>query len=516
MKLNLAQRIVASNVTLLIMFLLILSTVMWLMSRMDTINDDIIDNNIPQLTALSALNDSINGRGIALRNLGLLPEAKHENEIQALAKLRTQGTAAMAELEKQFVPGDASAEEINKVKAILAKNQASRALVDELVALIQAGKREAYVELLYSRYDGLEDELLKELDEISTQMEEAARKDGATAADAYDEARYTALAGLVLSILVASGLGYALRRFVIQRLGADPTDLAEIAQRIASGDLRALEHRGVTFQGSVVHAMATMQQSLASLVRAVGTNVVSMAHASEEIAHASHDLSTRTEQQAANLEQVAATAQELNSSVQRTSTSAHEAHQLSTATSQAADAGGTAVGKVVSTMEQIQASSRQIGEISSVIDGIAFQTNILALNAAVEAARAGEQGRGFAVVASEVRSLAQRSAEASKQIGALIRRSTEAVNDGAGLVDKARQTMEDLRGSVQQVQHMISDISRATQDQATSLGEVSQAIRQLDEMTQQNAAMVEETTASSDNLRSMGAELKSHVERFQV
>ncbi|MCV2364382.1 methyl-accepting chemotaxis protein [Paucibacter sp. DJ1R-11] len=516
MKLNLAQRIVASNVTLLTLFLLILASVMWMMSRMDDVNDEIVENNLPQLTALSALNDSINGRGIALRNLGLQADDKRDDELATLAKLREQGTAAMKALEAEFIPGHASADEIAQIKSILEKNLASRVLVDELSALIRAGKKEEFVTLLYSRYDRLEDEILAQIDTLSSAMEKSATADGRSAAQAYDQARMTAMAGFVLAVLSASGLGYTLRRFVIQRLGADPTDLAEIAQRIASGDLRALQHRGVIFHGSVVHAMATMQQSLAGLVRAVGTNVISMAHASEEIAHASHDLSTRTEQQAANLEQVAATAQELNSSVQRTSTSAHEAHQLSTATSQAADAGGTAVGKVVSTMEQIQASSRQIGEISAVIDGIAFQTNILALNAAVEAARAGEQGRGFAVVASEVRSLAQRSAEASKQIGALITRSTEAVNDGAGLVDKARQTMEDLRGSVQQVQHMISDISRATQDQATSLGEVSQAIRQLDEMTQQNAAMVEETTASSDNLRSMGAELKSHVERFQV
>ncbi|MCV2367796.1 methyl-accepting chemotaxis protein [Roseateles oligotrophus] len=516
MKLNLAQRILLSNLLLLAIFLAILSAIMVMMGRMDTINDDITDNNIPQLTALSALNDSVNGRGISIRNLALLPAAKHEAEIATLSKLREQGNEAIKNIGEQFVVGDATAEEISAAKDIIAKNLTSRTVVDELLTLIRAGKKDEYIELLYGRYDGLEDEILEKLDKLSTQMEAAAKKDGLTAAAAYDSARATAIAGILLAGFAALLVGFMLRRYVLHRLGADPADLAEVAQRIADGDLRALNHSGVTFNGSVIQAMATMQQSLAALVKAVGDNVNSVATASDEIAHASHDLSTRTEQQAANLEQVAATAQELNGSVQRTSASAQEAHQLSTATSQAADAGGTAVGRVVSTMEQIQASSRQIGEISSVIDGIAFQTNILALNAAVEAARAGEQGRGFAVVASEVRSLAQRSAEASKQIGALIARSTETVNDGAGLVEKARHTMDELRESVQKVQTMISEISSATQDQATSLGEVSQAIRQLDEMTQQNAAMVEETTASSDNLRRMGGELKQHIDRFQV
>ncbi|MEJ6004841.1 methyl-accepting chemotaxis protein [Paucibacter sp. AS339] len=516
MKLNLAQRIVLSNSILLLLFTLVIGAIMAMMSRMNAINTDITDNNIPQLTALSALNDSVNGRGIALRNLALLPAAKHEAELATLSKLREQGNEAMKNIGEQFVPGDASAGEIAQAKEIMTKNLASRAMVDELVALIKAGKKDEYIELLYGRYDGLEDEILAMLDKLSTEMEAGAKADGATATAAYGNARLTALLGLLTAVAAAATLGFTLRRHVVQRLGADPTDLAEIAQRIADGDLRALNHQGVTFKGSVVHAMATMQGSLAELVKAVSTGVHAVASTSDEIAHAGHELSNRTEQQAANLEQVAATAQELNGSVRRTSASAHEAHQLSNATSQAADAGGLAVGKVVSTMEQIQAASRQIGEISSVIDGIAFQTNILALNAAVEAARAGEQGRGFAVVASEVRSLAQRSAEASKQIGALIARSTETVNDGAGLVEKARHTMEDLRGSVQQVQGMISQISSATQEQATSLGEVSQAIRQLDEMTQQNAAMVEETTASSDNLRRMGAELKQQTERFQT
>ncbi|MDT8997684.1 methyl-accepting chemotaxis protein [Paucibacter sp. APW11] len=516
MKLNLAQRIVLSNALLLAVFLLILGTVLLMVQRMAAVNADINDNNLPQLTALAALNDSVNGRGIALRNLGLLPADKLEAEYATIARLREQGDEAVKRIKAKFAPGVASAEEIAETAQIIDKNLQSRLLVDELLGHAKAGRKDEFANLLFGRYDGLEDEILARLDKLSSAMEEGAHRDGVVAAQADDRAFAAAGIGFLVSIAAAAGLGWTLRRYVLHRLGADPTDLAEIAQRIAAGDLRALSHQGISFQGSVVHAMATMQQALAALVGAVGQNVHSVALASDEIAHASHDLSTRTEQQAANLEQVAATAQELNSSVHRTSESAQQAHRLSTETSRAADAGGEAVGQVVSTMEQIQAASRKIGEISSVIDGIAFQTNILALNAAVEAARAGEQGRGFAVVASEVRSLAQRSAEASKQIGALITRSTETVDDGSKLVEQARQTMDHLRGSVQQVQAMISDISRATQDQAQSLTEVAQAIRQLDEMTQQNAAMVEQTSASSDNLRSMSGELKSHTERFRI
>ena len=245
-------------------------------------------------------------------------------------------------------------------------------------------------------------------------------------------------------------------------------------------------------------------------------NAQNVASASAEIAHGNHELAGRTEQQASALQQTAATMDALGSTVRHNADNAHQANQLAASASSVATQGGNVVGQVVHTMKGINDSSRQIADIISVIDGIAFQTNILALNAAVEAARAGEQGRGFAVVAGEVRTLAQRSAEAAKQIKDLITASVGRVEQGTTLVDEAGRTMQEIVGSIRRVTDIVAEITAASQEQNNSVGQVGQAVTQMDQTTQQNAALVEQSAAAAENLKERAQQLVQAVSVFKL
>ena len=293
--------------------------------------------------------------------------------------------------------------------------------------------------------------------------------------------------------------------------------VSSLLQAIAQGDLGARMHGD--FQGVFARmrddANATASQ-LTSIVTRIQTASAAIGTASAEIASGNNDLSRRTEQQAANLEETAASMEELTSTVKQNADHARQANQLAIGAASVASQGGEVVGKVVTTMADIQASSRKIADIISVIDGIAFQTNILALNAAVEAARAGEQGRGFAVVATEVRSLAQRSATAAKEIKTLIEDSTDKVTDGAALAEKAGATMGELVTSVQRVTDIMAEISAASQEQAAGIEQVNQTITQMDETTQQNAALVEEATAAARAMEEQASGLASAISVFRI
>ncbi|HZF78185.1 MAG TPA: methyl-accepting chemotaxis protein, partial [Rubrivivax sp.] len=288
-------------------------------------------------------------------------------------------------------------------------------------------------------------------------------------------------------------------------------------QALARGDLM---HRvEVTTHDEVGELLTAVQASMAQLAEVVvgiKASSESVSTAAVQIAQGNLDLSQRTEEQASNLQQTAASMEELTSTVQSTADAAREASTLAGAASEVAARGGEVVSRVVKTMDEITASSRQIADIIGVIDGIAFQTNILALNAAVEAARAGEQGRGFAVVASEVRSLAQRSAEAAKQIKTLIGMSVERVETGSRLVGDAGTTMSDIVARVQRVTQLIAEIGAATSEQSGGIGQVSDAVGQLDQVTQQNAALVEESAAAADSLKQQALKLVNAVSVFKV
>ena len=318
---------------------------------------------------------------------------------------------------------------------------------------------------------------------------------------------------LVLALAVLIPLTYLSVRSITRSL-AQARDLAE---RIAGGDLsrdtQALNHDEV---GQLVTAMGRMQQSLRGLVRQVQDAAGNISTASSEIATGNHDLSQRTEQTAANLEEAASSMEMLTSTVQQSAQASRQASDFASSAAEVAARGGAVVSQVVSTMDQITTSSRKIADITGVIDSIAFQTNILALNAAVEAARAGEQGRGFAVVASEVRSLAQRSAGAAKEIKELIGSSVERVEDGSRFVSQAGQTMTEIVGSVRRVSGIIHEITASAAEQSDNIGHISQSVTQLDQMTQQNAALVEQSTAASESLREQALQLTRAVSQFKL
>ena len=316
----------------------------------------------------------------------------------------------------------------------------------------------------------------------------------------------------IVLALIVSMVNKSLRHTI----GGDPEYAGEVARRIAEGDFSVAVKTHASDHGSILFGMKTMQQRLADTIGQIRRSADTIATASAEIASGNMDLSGRTESQASSLEETAASMEQLTSTVTQNADNAVQANQLVMSASAVAEQGGQVVSKVVHTMDTINASATRIVDIISVIDGIAFQTNILALNAAVEAARAGEQGRGFAVVASEVRNLAQRSAGAAKEIKELINASVDSINAGSALVAEAGATMDKVVESVSRVTQIMGAITEASSEQSTGIGHVNQAITEMDSVTQQNAALVEQAAAAAGSMQEQAAHLAELVARFKL
>ena len=358
---------------------------------------------------------------------------------------------------------------------------------------------------------------VRAMDKALAEMTDLIDKHSAQQAVLMDEHEGTIRRNLTLVVIAAVLLLAGYTAVNIRSILAPLAAAVKTAERIAGHDLsQPVRVMGRDETAALMRGVQGMQDSLAEVVSGVRQSTDSIATASREVAVGSQDLSMRTEQAASNLQETASAMEQLTASVTHNAESARQANQLATNAADVARRGGAVVDEVVQTMGRISASSAKIGDIIAVIDGIAFQTNILALNAAVEAARAGEQGRGFAVVAGEVRTLAQRSAEAAKEIKSLITHSGESVESGSALVAQAGQTMHEIIDAIARVSSIVSEISHATGEQSTGIGQIGQAIAGLDQMTQQNAALVEESAAAAASLQQQADELSRSVAVFRL
>jgi methyl-accepting chemotaxis protein len=480
--------------------------------------DDVTKINNVETRLAQTMDLTITERALALRNLILLKEAKEiETEINRIAEQEKKYAAAQEQLGRMFATqAGTSADERELLSQIRQQGELALPFIQQAAALALAQKQDEAYQLLRYKFRPVQKrwwELTRKL----IALEETQNTEGAAAAEAaYSNARMVML--VIGSLALASSLVAAtlITRGVTRELGCEPAQAAEIAGQIAAGNLAVQITTRDGDSRSLLFAMRSMRDSLALIVQQVHASTETISTAAGEIAAGNLDLSSRTEQQASTLEETASSMEQLTSTVRLNTDHARQANGLAESASDVAAKGGAVVAQVVDTMSAIDVSARKIVDIIAVIDGIAFQTNILALNAAVEAARAGEQGRGFAVVATEVRNLAQRSAAAAKEIKELIGDSVDKVQTGNRLVEQAGATMHEVVASVKRVTDIMSEIMQASQEQSTGIEQINTAVTQMDDVTQQNAALVEEAAAAAQAMQEQVNSLNDVVSVFRV
>ena len=468
------------------------------------------DRTVPT-TQIAELNE------LNLRNRLLIAGALLNPDANEIRNGVAQIEANLAAIDKTWAEymGTHMSDEEARIARKLADDRALfvREGVQPAVAALKANDMDTARALAFDKIRPLYGPVAQGLKSLMTLQTDVARQEYTVAVDRYVSIRAVAIASMVGGVLFAVLFGLALVRGISRSLG----QAMAATQAVAQGDLSHPIHvQGQDEVAQLLHALSHMQDNLTRVVATVRQGSESVATASVQIAQGNGDLSGRTEEQASALEETAASMEELSSTVTQNADNARQANQLAQSASTVALQGGEVVSQVVETMRGINDSSKKIADIISVIDGIAFQTNILALNAAVEAARAGEQGRGFAVVATEVRSLAGRSAAAAKEIKTLIQDSVDRVEQGTSLVDRAGATMQEVVASIRRVTDIVGEITAASSEQAQGVSQVGEAITQMDQATQQNAALVEESAAAAESLRSQAQQLVEAVAVFRL
>ncbi|MFA9217675.1 MAG: methyl-accepting chemotaxis protein [Sphingomonadaceae bacterium] len=484
------------------------------LGRVNHNTKDLADDKVPKVILAYETIGGLNDIARAMRNAMLSKDpAVIKKELERVETRKAENAARLDKLGK-LMADDADPDSKVKMQAVMAARE--KYLVVQQAFLQKSAdesQRDAAVDYLLTTVRKEQTAYLNALGDLVKFQTAAVAVASTDAEQAYVSSRNMMLLLTVIAAALASAVLYWVTRSITQPLNR----AVDMAEAVAGGDLTMrMECTTQDETGQLLRALINMNDALARTVGQVRSGTDTITVASNEIASGNMDLSSRTEQQASSLEETASSMEELTSTVTQNAENARQATQLVISASEFATKGGQVVGQVVTTMGAIKASSSKIVDIIAVIDGIAFQTNILALNAAVEAARAGEQGRGFAVVASEVRNLAQRSATAAKEIKELIGRSVETVDQGARLVDEAGVTMDGIVTAVKQVAAIMTDISSASTEQSHGIEQVNQAIVSIDDVTQQNAALVEEAAAAAQSMREQADLLAQAVSVFKL
>ena len=479
---------------------------------------EIVNENDVEARLVTSMRATVLDRMIALRNIVLLTDAAEvQQEVDRIKTQEGKYRDAETQLNKMFAEIAATTAD---EKAVMAKihglDVSAQPLIAKAIALGVEKKNEEAIGVLIKELRPVQREWTATLTNLAGTEEKINHDAVAVATAQYETARTLMIAVSLLAVLTGIVAATLITRSLVAQLGGEPGYAADIAGKIAAGNLAVDVQVRPNDHTSLLYAMRQMRDNLADIVGQVRHGTDTIATASSQIATGNLDLSSRTEQQASSLEETASSMEELTSTVKQNADNARQANALTLTASEVALKGGSVVAQVVDTMGSINQSARKIVDIIGVIDGIAFQTNILALNAAVEAARAGEQGRGFAVVAAEVRNLAQRSAAAAKEIKTLIGDSVEKVDTGTALVDQAGHTMKEIVDSVKRVTDIMGEIMSASQEQTAGIEQINQAIAQMDQVTQQNAALVEEAAAAAQSLQDQAGTLSGVVGVFEL